>query len=198
MRTAKRYWISSVIAVASVALRGQSTPAAPQFTPDNKLVLPKDYREWIYLSSGLGMTYGTPEAAMQQSFDNVFVSPAAYRSFVQTGRWPDQAIFILEGRSASSKGSINNGGHYQSDLISLAAAVKDRVRAPVGEWAYFAFGTKLDTSGVLPKSAACYECHSKNGAVENTFVQFYPTLLPIARAKGTLKAGYRAAAKEKE
>src|SRR5215472_16510516 len=154
-------------------------------------MLPKDYREWIFLSSGLGMTYGTPEAAAQQNFDNVFVNPAAYRSFVQTGHWPEHTIFILEGRAASSKGSINNGGHFQSDVISLAAAVKDRSRAPVGEWGYFAFGTKFDTAAVLPKTAACYECHSKNGAVENTFVQFYPTLLPIARAKGTLKPSYK-------
>lgn len=194
MQIAKKYLgLGALILGAGVALQSQSTSpsSGPQFSGDNKLALPKDYREWIFLSSGLGMTYGTPEAAMQQNFDNVFVNPAAYRSFVQNGRWPDQTIFILEGRSASSKGSINNGGHYQSDVISLAAAVKDRSRAPVGEWAYFAFGTKFDTAAVLPKTAACYDCHSKNGAVENTFVQFYPTLLPIARAKGTLKPSYK-------
>jgi hypothetical protein len=28
--------------------------------------------------------------------------------------------------------------------------------------------------------------------VDNTFVQFYPTLLPIATAKGTLSAAYKA------
>lgn len=190
----KHYWIlAAVILGAGMVVKSQNAPAAPapRFTTDNRLVLPKDYREWIFLSSGLGMTYGTPEAAMQQNFDNVFVNPAAYRSFVQTGRWPDQTIFILEGRSASSKGSINNGGHFQSEVISLAAAVKDRSRAPEGEWGYFAFGTKLDTAAVLPKTAACYDCHTKNGAVENTFVQFYPTLLPIARVKGTLKPSYK-------
>ena len=194
MPIAKKYWVLLAIALGvGVALKSQSAPVAsgPQFTADHKLILPKDYREWIFLSSGLGMTYGTPEAAQQQNFDNVFVHPIAYKSFLQTGRWPDGTIFILEGRSASSKGSINNGGHYQSDVISLAAAVKDRSRAPVGEWGYFAFGTKFDRASVLPKTAACYDCHSKNGAVENTFVQFYPTLLPIARAKGTLKPSYK-------
>ena len=30
----------------------------PQFTKDNRLTRPADYREWIFLSSGLGMTYG--------------------------------------------------------------------------------------------------------------------------------------------
>jgi uncharacterized protein HemY len=34
-------------------------------------------------------------------------------------------------------------------------------------------------------------CHSANGAVENTFTQFYPTALEVARANGTLKASFR-------
>jgi len=193
MKVNNKWILSAALLAVAIVVMSQSVPTAPapQFTPDNRLVLPTDYREWIFLSSGLGMTYGTPEAAAQQNFDNAFVDPAAYRAFVQTGRWPDHTIFILEGRSASSKGSINNGGHFQSDLISLAAAVKDRSRAPVADWAYFAFGTKAATAAVLPKNAACYDCHSKNTAVENTFVQFYPTLLPIARAKGTIKPNYK-------
>jgi hypothetical protein len=170
-----------------------SAPAAPQFTADNRLMLPKDYREWVFLSSGLGMTYGTPAAPGEQNFDDVFVAPTAYRAFVQTGHWPDHTIFILEQRKSSSSGTINNGsvGHYQSDLIGVAAAVKDRARFPDGEWGYFGFGTKSETTPVLPKTAACYACHTNNTAVENTFVQFYPTLLPIARAKGTLKPKFK-------
>ncbi|HEY7333641.1 MAG TPA: cytochrome P460 family protein [Bryobacteraceae bacterium] len=187
-----KYALATVFAAAA-ALYGQTgqVSSAPQFTKDGKLVLPKDYREWVFLSSGLGMTYGTPEAARQQNFDNVFVHPAAYRAFVQTGHWPDRTIFILETRAASGKGSINQGGHFQSDLIGLAAEVKDRAHAPEGEWAYYGFGTKAQTAPVLPKTAPCYVCHSQNTAVENTFVQFYPTLLPIARAKGTIKPTYK-------
>jgi len=43
---------------------------------------------------------------------------------------------------------------------------------------------------MVPLSAACYTCHAAHGAVETTFVQFYPTLLPIAKNKGTLSASY--------
>ncbi|MBV8843003.1 MAG: cytochrome P460 family protein [Bryobacterales bacterium] len=189
-------WSAFVVVLAiCVGLRSQPAPAPapPQFTADNRLVLPKDYREWIFLSSGLGMTYGTPAAPGEQNFDDVFVTPTTYREFVQTGHWPDHTMFMLEQRKSSSSGTVNNGsvGHYQSELIGLAAAVKDRARFPDGEWGYFGFGTKAESTPVLPKTAACYACHSKNTAVENTFVQFYPTLLPIARAKGTLKAGFK-------
>src|SRR5580698_3260720 len=31
--------------------------AQPRYTADGQLALPSDYREWVFLSSGLGMTY---------------------------------------------------------------------------------------------------------------------------------------------
>ena len=36
----------------------------------------------------------------------------------------------------------------------------------------------------------CYSCHAEHAAVDTTFVQFYPTLLPIAKGKGTLSPAY--------
>jgi hypothetical protein len=40
-----------------------------------------------------------------------------------------------------------------------------------------------------------YLSSGAHAAVDNTFVQFYPTLLPIATAKGTLSAAYKAESK---
>jgi hypothetical protein len=92
---------------AVLIMAAQTTSSdAPQFTPDGQLVLPKDYREWVYLSSGLGMTYGPAAQADQGNpmFDNVFVAPKAYRAFVESGRWPDKTMFILEVRRSIRKG----------------------------------------------------------------------------------------------
>ena len=166
---------------------------APQFTKDNELIRPTDYREWIYVTSGLGMSYGPSSMEMgEPPFDNVFVQPAAYRAFIESGRWPDKTIFVLEVRSSKEHGSINKSGHFQGDLMAVEAAVKDESRFPE-KWAYFGFGggkSIRDKAKAFPASA-CHSCHNKNGAVENTFVQFYPTLLPVAEAKGTLNPGYR-------
>ena len=165
----------------------------PEFTADGKLMRP-NYREWVYLSSGLGMTYSA-EAKSEPSFDNVFVSPAAYREFLNTGRWPEKTTFILEIREASSHGSINQGGHFQSGVIAIEAEVKDSKKFP-DKWAFFSFGDKPENPGstarMLPNGSACQTCHGKNAAVENTFVQFYPTLIEVARKYGTLKASYEA------
>ena len=42
----------------------------------------------------------------------------------------------------------------------------------------------------VPKEAACYSCHEQHAAVDTTFVQFYPTLIELAKKKGTLSANY--------
>ena len=136
------------------------------------------------------MTYGPAAQADQGNpmFDNVFVNRTAYRAFVESGRWPDKTILILEIRRAAGKGSINYGGHYQSDALRVEAAVKDESRF-LQKWAYFGF-RQGDKAAPLPATSSCNSCHGQNAAVENTFVQFYPTLLEIATHKGTLKPAY--------
>ncbi len=165
-------------------------PYTPTYAKDGGLMAPKDYREWVFLSSGLDMSYSPRAAAsgMQGMFDNVFVNPAAYRSFVEKGTWPDKTVLVLEVRGAESKGSINTSGHYQGASMGYEVHVKDEARFP-GKWAFFEFDN--DVSGkLLPQTAACYSCHAEHGAVDTTFVQFYPTLLPIAHSQGTLSAAY--------
>jgi hypothetical protein len=168
-----------------------STPpgAAPEYTGDGQMKLPEHYREWIYLSTGFDMSYSPGAMDMgHHMFDNVFVKPEAYKVFMETGTWPDKTVFMLEGRRAEGKGSINQSGNYQSsDVMGREAHVKDS-RFP-GGWAFFGFGDSK-TAKMTPTSANCYSCHQDHGAVDTTFVQFYPTLMPVAKSKGTLAATY--------
>lgn len=159
----------------------------PEYTSGGQLKLPQHYREWVYLSSGFDMSYNP---AMQMGdnhmFDNVFVNPESYKAFVKTGAWPDKTVLVLEVRGAQGKGSINRKGNYQGPVTGLEVHVKDVARFP-GKWAFFGFDGG-DTAKMVPVSADCYSCHAAHGAVDTTFVQFYPTLLPIASSKGTLSA----------
>lgn len=174
------------LAVVMLRLKWVSTALAesdaPQYSADGKLLLPRDYREWIYLSSGLGMEYN-PNGTPGSEFTNVFVKPSAYRAFLSTGRWPDRTVFVLEERSSATKGSINLGGHYQTGLDGIAASVKDDKRFPE-KWAYFSFANDAPPAPPNPRTA-CFDCHKPHGAVDNTFVQFYPTLKPVAEKYGT-------------
>ncbi len=176
--------------LCSIAL-SESTETSvrnPVYTEDGQLTLPEDYREWVYLSSGFDMAY-SPMAMGHHMFDNVFVEPGAYKAFLATGTWPDKTMLVLEVRGAMDKGSINKNGNYQStEVMGREVHVKDS--AHLQGWAFFGFGAGK-TAKMIPRTADCYSCHAAHAAVDNTFVQFYPTLLPIATAKGTLSAAYK-------
>ncbi|MGH8136842.1 MAG: cytochrome P460 family protein [Steroidobacteraceae bacterium] len=162
----------------------------PQFTAAGELRPPQRYREWVYLSTGFDMSYRPTQATAHHMFDNVFVAPEAYQSFVQTGTWPDKTMMVLETRGAEERGSPNRSGSYQStQLMGLEVHVKDEARF-AGGWGFFGFDG-LQPAKVIPHSATCYTCHAAHAAVDTTFVQFYPTLLPIARMKGTLSTSYQ-------
>ncbi len=163
-------------------------PTGPRYTVDGALVPPANYREWVYLSSGLDMSYSeAPSMAGHSMFDNVFVDPASWASFKRTGHWPDGTMFVMEARGASSKGSINKQGHYQTeDLMGLEVHVRDDARFK-GGWGFFALAGDAPAR-VLPSSAECYGCHQAHGAVDTTFTQFYPTARAIAIKAGTFRA----------
>ena len=149
----------------------------------------KQYREWVYLTSGLGMSYAAGNSNDAPSFDNVFVNPEAYRSFLANGTWPDKTVLVLEVRGSGSNSSINKTGHFQSGAITgMEIHVKDEARFP-GKWAFFDVSSETKAT-LFPQTANCYSCHTDHAAVDTTFVQFYPTLLPIAQKKGTLSANY--------
>src|ERR1051325_4593913 len=188
--------VVAVLTLFSGVMWGGTTDRTPEYTPDGQLKFPANYREWIFLSSGSGMTYGPLAAPGRQSlpmFDNVFVNPDSYRDFLKTGRCPDKTVFILEVRSAEGHASINNGGHFQRDIVGIEAEVKDSSAAS-GTWTFYGFpldsAKPAPNAKAVPQTATCYTCHGKNTAVENTFVQFYPVLYDVAERKGTLKPGF--------
>jgi hypothetical protein len=186
---------AALLAVALLPLtafnQDDATSSTPQYTSDAQLKVPENYREWIYLSSGFDMSYNKAAMSGMQDhhvFDNVFVNPAAYKAFQKTGTWPDKTMLVLEVRGAEERGSINQKGNYQSTVMGLEVHVKDEARFP-GKWAFFGFDDGK-TAKMIPTTATCYSCHAEHAAVDTTFVQFYPSLLPIATSKQTLSAAY--------
>lgn len=184
---------TSVISASALADGSRSNEHAPAYTPDGRLVFPKGYYHWTFLTSDLGMSYQEHAGKFgQPPFSNVFVNPAAYRAFLKTGTWPDKTQIVKEFRPSSTRGSINRHGYFQSGkAIGVLVHVKDKERFK-GGWAFFAFGGDDPTkpAKMIPMSADCYACHRAHGAVDTTFVQFYPTLLPVAKKHATLSAGY--------
>ena len=198
----RQAWIGFLtLAVVFIGLnRVNAAPGAesdaPRFNKKGELVPPSDYRDWVYLTSGLNMSYSdngkragpAGETDEPLPFDNVFVLPSAHREFQRTGTWPDHTMFVIEIRASRTKVHPNQRGYVQGDVVGMPAAVKDLKRFGDRKWGYFSLmsdGKATPSKAMSPDQ--CWSCHNKNGAVDNTFVQFYPTLKPIAQEKGTYK-----------
>jgi hypothetical protein len=159
------------------------------YTSDGRMVFPEHYREWTYVTSGMDMSYTASGAADHHMFDNVFVTPASYRSFLESGKWPDRTVFVLEVRGAQSGVSINQRGLTQSpEVMGYEVHVKDS-HLP-GGFGFFEFDEKHVPAMIVARPASCYSCHEMHGAVDTTFVQFYPTLFGVAKQKGTIRAEF--------
>lgn len=176
--------IALIVLIGSMLLAAapEEKSPTPQYDSKGNLLRPTDYRDWQFLSSGYGMNY-SPSPDSHEMFTNVFVPRWAYREFVATGKWPEQTMWVVEEREAQSKGSINKTGHFQTDWMGMAVEVKDSARF-AEKWAYFSFGDTNQTSESMPNGNPCWSCHDAHAAVEHTFIQFYPTLKPLAKKFG--------------
>ena len=172
------------VCAASLVLSNPAAPAdLPQYTNGDDLVRPQEYREWVFVSSGFRLS-NNASPADGATFTNVFVTPSAYKQFLTSGNWPDQTVLVEEKRTSSNKGSLNKASQFQAELVGISVQVKDAGRFP-DKWAFFSFDSTAQTAHANPK-AACWQCHHDQGAVDSTYVQFYPTLKPVAQKFGTL------------
>ena len=86
-------------AAAPKGVAAKPVADGPQYTADGQMKFPANYREWVFLSSGVDMSYTADAMAMDHSiFDNVFVNPLAYQEFMKTGTWPEGTMIMLEQR----------------------------------------------------------------------------------------------------
>lgn len=174
---------------AAAVSHAASPKPAVSYTADGKLIFPEDFRTWVYLSTGMDMAYVEGPARAEHIFDSVFVDPASYAAYQKTGAWPDKTAMVLELRKGQGRGSINKNGVFQADKMGAEIHVKDVKRFKSG-WAFFPAGA--GPTAALPQTSQCNVCHEQHGAVDTTFVQFYPTLIAKAREMKTMSAAYLA------
>jgi hypothetical protein len=96
--------ILTLAAVATVVFaqrQGTNTAPAsgrylPEYTKDGDLVLPKNWRSWVYVGSPL-----TPDGLNDSKegfpeYHNVYIEPGSYEIYKKTGEFPDGTIMFKE------------------------------------------------------------------------------------------------------
>jgi hypothetical protein len=198
---AKRRSLLALAATGWLALGAFSAEAPqvrttrPEYNEKGELLAPRGFRAWVFAGADNSPEYrdGLPESARRErprherakpgSFHNIYINPEAYRSFLETGKFPDPTILVMEvfrAEHEDAKGVLQ-GGEFEGKRTGFEVAVKDRNRPGGGvPWAYYAFDLDEKAKPSRPArakpDASCYQCHLKHASVDNVWVQFYPAL----------------------
>lgn len=165
----------------------------PEYTHAGELIVPKGYRNWVFVGANLSPVYkkdlpGGPirreiEEAQPGSFHQIYINPEAYRTYLETQKFPESTMLIMEVYSAGTKDpkGFLSAGKFEDKRVGFEMAVKDSRRPGGGvPWAYYDF--KLDAnrrpsgSAQAKPDGKCYDCHLKHAGDDNVWVQFYPAL----------------------
>ncbi len=162
----------------------------PQYTDKGELKLPSEFREWIFVGAALGLSYsehGPYED--EEKFTNVYITPPAYAQFQRTGTFPEKTMLAMAVYRQGKKkplGKVKLQGAYEGEFLAVELAVKDRANSE-DAWTYFDFSpeegqTALRKSAKAFATHKCYDCHAEHGAVDNVFVQYYPSLRRLQKS----------------
>jgi hypothetical protein len=155
--------------------------SGPQYDSTGALLRPKNFETWVFVGASTGLSY---EAGSQPrgigSFHNVYIRPEGYKTYLETGSFPEKTVLILAIYEPSQKIEPAHAGYFEGQFGSLDVAVKDHEHFSDG-WAYFNFGERgnlAEATHAFPGNR-CFPCHRQHGADDNVFVQFYPILRRI-------------------
>jgi mono/diheme cytochrome c family protein len=176
-------------AVLATALQAQQESrlnsfngSVAKFTDAGELIRPSGWRKWVYVGTPLTPHDMNDGKAAFPEFHNVYVDPASFAAFENTGKFPDGTQIVKELVLVGDKAAVSGNGYFMGEFSGLEVAYKDSVRFKdePGNWAYFSFGHTPDfkyteTAKAFP-SESCNSCHQASADLDYVFTQYYPVL----------------------
>lgn len=165
---------------------------APMFDSKGQLLLPKDFREWVFIGAPLTPNGLNNGKANFPEFHNVYVQPSAFRAYRATGKWPEGTMMVKELQLAGGKPEFPDGSRFESSgrgyfpgaVQGLDVSVKDSKRFPkTKNWGYFNFNHSappyLAAAAERPMGE-CAGCHMSNAHEDMVYINLYkPILTPL-------------------
>lgn len=179
---------------------------AYEMNAKHELVRPTNYRTWVYVGTPVTPNELNNGKAAFPEMHNVYIDPASYQAYKETGKFPEGTIIIKELVSVGATAAVSGKGYFEGEFLGLEASVKSKADFPnePGNWAIFSFsnmktGILTDTAPVMP-AASCVSCHQESAQDDFVFTQYYP-VLRAAKAFGKMNpedTAKRSIAKEAE
>jgi len=89
---------AAVFAQATSPMTNVTLPARqrqlPQYTASGDLILPKDWREWVFVGDPFTPNALNGGKANFPEFHNVYIEPGSYAIYKKTGVFPEGTIFF--------------------------------------------------------------------------------------------------------
>lgn len=190
---------SSILAVAMTAIGAAGLSAVAtaqeinqaQFTADGKVVIPENWREWIYIGTPVTPNGLNKGEAPFPEFHNVYMEPSAFAAYAKTGVFPEgtqiakELVLVRKSENGNepdgSSTEVSGRGYFPGEFHGLELTVKDtkRFAKEPGGWAYFSFGHKAppyNQTATAAPTESCNACHQASAAQDFVFTQFYPVL----------------------
>lgn len=186
--TAGWVWLP-VQAEARMSSQYPDVEIGPKFNDKGKLLLPVNFRKWVFIGSPLtphGLNGG---AAGFPEFHNVYVEPAAYDYHVEHGTWPEGTMMVKE-LQLTKGGTFEDGsriepsgrGYFPGTVNGMDVSVKDSKRfADTNGWGFFNFGHHALPYQAVSTEApveTCAGCHMASAHEDMVFSDFYQLLNP--------------------
>jgi Cytochrome P460 len=185
--------VSGVITTA-LGAQAPSTSSAPsktcyppEYTATGDLILPKNFREWVYVGSPLtpnalnGGQAGFPE------YHNVYIEPCSYEQYKKTYVFPEGTILFKELQLTlppaefpdGSRNEPSGRGYFPGAFNGADVTVKDTKRfADTHGWGYFNFNHHEPKAPAAKVKALneCAFCHIAGAKKDDVWTQFYRLL----------------------
>ena len=166
----------------SATRQGGPLRKAPIVTYNDRgeLIRPNGYRKWIYVGTPLTPHDMNDGKAAFPEFHSVYIDPAAYDHYEQTGKFSDGTVMIKELITVGAKQATSGSGYFMGDFTGLEVLIKDkkRFRDEPGNWGFFSFGHEypLKPTAKIQPTANCNDCHGGAADDDYVFTQYYPVL----------------------
>ncbi len=170
--------------------------SAAVFNAKGELERPKGYRTWVFMGTPLTPNDMNDGHAAFPEFHNVYIDPASYGHYKESGEFRDGTVIVKELVSVGSKSAASGKGYFEGEYLGVEAVVKDKAHFPnePGNWGFFRFTDEeaaREGRSAPPKKLAkaaptnaCSSCHQPGAAQDSIFTQYYPVLRAAKAAHG--------------